>query len=222
VLYARTRWNLIAADRVSLFMTLRSEPAARLSAGGSEVDHRVDDARTWLEQAVRLGSSREEALEQFDRLPPAPLDSMPGLWRGTGLHTGHPIDGLLEAYGWYGKAFDATGDAHPLLFRHRGGIVAINPRWIPTSMLDSNRLTRSAVARAGFAAALPMLRTEEPKARLRMVAYRGVETAAMIYDRLPIIDLFRRVAPDILLGLMDLRGEPPFFFTLHRVERPQR
>ena len=59
--------------------------------------------------------------------------------------------------------------------------------------------------------------TDKPKARLRTVEHRGVATAAMVYDALPIIDVFRRVAPDEVLGLMDLRGLPaPFFFLLAR------
>ena len=42
-------------------------------------------------------------------------------------------------------------------------------------------------------------------------------TAAMVYDALPIIDVFRRVSDDVRLGLMDLRGLPdPFAFLLER------
>jgi hypothetical protein len=44
-----------------------------------------------------------------------------------------------------------------------------------------------------------------------------VQTAAMVYDALPIIDVFRRVARETLLGLMDLRGlAEPYFFLLDR------
>jgi hypothetical protein len=44
-----------------------------------------------------------------------------------------------------------------------------------------------------------------------------VATAALLYDRLPIVDVFRSVTPDLLLGLMDLRGLPePFAFLLER------
>jgi hypothetical protein len=39
----------------------------------------------------------------------------------------------------------------------------------------------------------------------------------MVYDNLPIIDIFRRLDANSLLGLMDARGlEQPFFFTLQR------
>jgi hypothetical protein len=38
----------------------------------------------------------------------------------------------------------------------------------------------------------------------------------MIYERKPIIDYFRRVAADQLLGVMEAPGEPPYFFLLVR------
>ena len=50
-----------------------------------------------------------------------------------------------------------------------------------------------------------------------MMEHRGVSTATMIYDALPIHDVFRKVDDDTVLGLMDLRGLPqPFFFVLRR------
>jgi hypothetical protein len=62
-----------------------------------------------------------------------------------------------------------------------------------------------------------VLRTRRPAARLRVVSHRGVATAAVVYDRLPVVDVLRAVTPDVLLGLMDLRGLPePFFFVLER------
>ena len=69
-------------------------------------------------------------------------------------------------------------------------------------------------------AARHLLRTTKPKARLRRMEYRGVVSATMIYDALPILDIFREVDQATLLGLMDLRGMPqPFFFILRRCSR---
>jgi hypothetical protein len=65
----------------------------------------------------------------------------------------------------------------------------------------------------------PLLYTDKPKARLREVTHRGVVTAAMVYDALPIIDVFRRISDDVRLGAMDMRGLPnPFLFVLRRDE----
>ena len=65
-----------------------------------------------------------------------------------------------------------------------------------------------------------LLQTEQPKARLRMTEYRGVVSATMIYDSLPINDVFRKVDEDCVLGAMDMRFTPqPFFFVLRREGR---
>lgn len=152
----------------------------------------------------------------FTRLPGVKLSDMVGRWAGGGLHTGHWLDGLLEHYNWYGKAFDARGNAHPLLFHGRDNLIAINPRWLPLQSLGKTGFARSAIGKAGFKLVRGLIQTERPQARLSLVTYRGVASAAMIYDRLPIIDMFRQVTPTTLLGLMDMKGEPPFFFTLRR------
>ena len=42
-------------------------------------------------------------------------------------------------------------------------------------------------------------------------------SAAMLYDHLPIVDVFRRLNAHTLLGVMDARViSQPFFFTLRR------
>ena len=65
--------------------------------------------------------------------------------------------------------------------------------------------------------ALPLWITHHPQARLRVVEHRGVASAAMLYDHLPIVDVFRRLDAHTLLGVMDARGiSQPFFFTLRR------
>jgi hypothetical protein len=64
-----------------------------------------------------------------------------------------------------------------------------------------------------FQSALP----HHPQARLRVVKHRGVSSAAMLYDHLPIVDVFRRLDGQTLLGVMEARGiSQPFFFTLRR------
>jgi Domain of unknown function (DUF4334)/GXWXG protein len=142
-----------------------------------------------------------------------------GRWRGSGLPTGSPLDGLLESHGWYGKEILDAETVHPLLFRDRSGRPRpVDPALLPVGLLrDHAHLARVPAARAAFGVLRPLLHTNRPKARLRTVEHRGVATAAMVYDALPIIDIFRRVGVDTLLGLMDLRGLPrPFFFLLRR------
>jgi hypothetical protein len=172
------------------------------------------DAERWL-AAHADGADADAALAFFDSRPPVTVPEMTGRWRGSGLPTGSPLDGLLEAYGWYGKEFLEPETVHPLLFAGRSGRPRpVNPALIPVAVLRNHAaLARNPLARAAFGGIRPLLMTRRPKARLRAVEHRGVVTAAMVYDALPIIDVFRRIAADTVLGLMDLRGltAPPFF-----------
>lgn len=54
-------------------------------------------------------------------------------------------------------------------------------------------------------------------AQLREVAFNGKVSASLIYDQHPIMDYFRKVTNDIVLGLGDVKGKPTdFFFHLTR------
>jgi hypothetical protein len=175
----------------------------------------------------RLTSGRattEQALEIFDALEPVELGFMTGLWKGQGFHTHHPMDGLLEAYHRYGKRFDSAEDVHPLIFSTpEDRLVSVNPFWMGLfqGLLDRGLLPRTAAAGRAFQSLLPVLRTPVARARLRMTECRGKSSATMIYDQLPIQDVFRRIDDDAVFGLMDRRGMPqPFFFILRRAPRP--
>jgi hypothetical protein len=49
--------------------------------------------------------TRETALAFFDALPAVTIEACIGRWKGASVGTEHPLDGLLEKYGWYGKEF---------------------------------------------------------------------------------------------------------------------
>ena len=74
---------------------------------------------------------------------------MLGRWRGSGLLTGSPLDGLLEAYGWYGKEFLDDETVHPLLFTDRSG----RPRPVDPSLLPIEPAARLRGLPAALAAA---------------------------------------------------------------------
>lgn len=166
----------------------------------------------------------ESALALFDRLPAVEPQELLGRWRGESFASGHPLDGVLEAYHWHGKEFHSLEQVDPLLFETAGGIVvplrAVMPdlRW-----LEHWPWLRSRAAGQLFQfLLLPWLRCAAPQARMRRIEHRGVSSAAMVYDRLPIIDVFRRLDEERLLGLMDARGlEPPLFFVLRREQDEQ-
>jgi hypothetical protein len=171
--------------------------------------------------ALEQGTTAEDALAFFDALPPVALDQLTGSWRGRGVPTGNPLDGILERFGWHGKRFDGVDDVHPLVFRAGNGTLAsVDPARIPIGLaVRAPWLVNTPVAARVFRELLPFLRTNTPAARLHMSEHRGVLTATIIYDALPIFDIFRRVDDDTVLGLMDLRGmNIPFFFSLRREE----
>ena len=160
--------------------------------------------------------STADALELFDGLGAVDVGEMTGTWAGEEFPTGHPMDGLLAATGWYGKQFVDAETVHPLLFHtaDRRAVFPVDPARVPVGV--------SVPTGPGWSyhrlitAAAPLLRTRRPRARLRAMTHRGVTTATMIYDAKPIQDVFRRLDPDTVLGLMDLRDSAPYFFLLRR------
>lgn len=161
------------------------------------------------------------ALAVFDAAEAIEPDFMIGTWHGAELPTGHPLDGFLEASGWWGKQFVDAETVHPLLFptSDTTALWALNPVLAFGSLGIAAKIPR--VKDWSFerpiAALRPLLATRRPKARLRTTRYRGVDTATMVYDQLPINDIFRKLDDQTVIGAMDLRGSrTPYFFTLTR------
>lgn len=133
-------------------------------------------------------------------------------WQGSGMPTGHPLDGLLEQLGWRGKRFEGEARVDPLVF-HSG--VALDPDRMPLKVvLRWPRLARSLPGRAGFVLFRGALRARGPAASLARVEFRNCLSTAMIYDRRPIVDHFRRIDATRMLGLMHAPLAPPYFFLL--------
>ena len=175
---------------------------------------------TVFDQLTAGGATAEEALDLFDSLPAVDPAFMLGSWKGRDFATGHPLDGLLEAYRWHGKRFDSEEDVQPLLFsKIRGGVAAVDPRLFRPALGLIGRvpMPRSALLGRLFQLLLPLLETRRSRARLRATTYRGKASATMIYDHLPIHDVFRRVDDDTVFAVMDMKGlASPFFFVLRR------
>jgi len=161
-------------------------------------------------EALKAGkTSPEEALSIFDALEPVDIDFMIGLWQGSGFPSGHPMDGLLESSGWYGKSFRDAESAHPLLFHTADGkgVFALDPLKMPTGA-DARKPAEIQYE----------VETHDYKARLRMTVFRGKLSATMIYDDRPINDIFHKVDDNTVLGAMDIRGlSQTYFFVLRRV-----
>ena len=181
----------------------------------------LEKFQTTLQQGK---TSTDEALKLFDELEPVDLEFMMGRWKGAGFDTNHPMDGLLEAFNWYGKEFIAPDHVHPLLFLDGNNkIFKVTPN--PTAMNLALRFAvpKNQAIKLLFKVMNLMLKTEESKARIRMMEHRQKISATMIYDNLPIHDIFRKVDDNTVLGLMDFKGmQQPFFFVLNRATQTKK
>lgn len=180
---------------------------------------------TTFAQAIASGSmTTAEALDLFDDLDAVETDFMLGAWKGSGFPTGHPLDGVLESHHWHGKRFESLEHVHPLLFSTRSGdIVSVNAALMPVAVVRRKRIPKTRALSRIFQLLIPLFATRRSCARLRMTSFRGKVSATMIYDDLPINDVFRNVDDDTVLGLMDLKAmDQPFFFVLRRAAAPLR
>ncbi|MEB3961994.1 DUF4334 domain-containing protein [Streptomyces kunmingensis] len=123
-------------------------------------------------------------------------ESILGSWRGFAFLTGHPIEKVLAASRWHGKRFDALDDAKPLICRAEDG-----------SLYSDTKAGRG-------------------EATLWNVEFRGEVTATMVYDGMAVLDHFKRVDDDTLMGVMNgrpavvLAGGRHFYFGLERESGP--
>jgi hypothetical protein len=142
--------------------------------------------------------------ERFDALradpAPAPTDldalwtdltaldasEMLGAWRGGDFETGHPAGALLTTIGWHGKRFDSLTEGHPLICRGEDGELYSNTRY----------------AGGGYSS-------------LWNVQFRGESTATMVYDATPVLDHFKRVDDETVMGIMNGKLEAAFGTAAH-------
>jgi len=174
--------------------------------------------------------SLNETLLKFDELEPvSDLEFMTrgsGRWRGEEVSSGHAMDGFLDVSGWWGKRFTSAEHVDPLLWR---GAANSTPFPAAFPLMASHPLFYNLLsflrARFGSKATPTLIQvtrllfwTSHSQARLRLQEFRGKVSAVMIYDHFPIIDAFRRVDDDTVMGLMDEKGGnecngvPQFYF----------
>lgn len=165
---------------------------------------------------------QQTALEEFRSLPPIAPRELVGLWKEHGIPTGHPFDGVLENLSWFGKRFTPDMRVDALLFRSGDRrLVAVDPKWIPLRLaLRFPEVGRMRVARNLFSYLQRRLRAKGPVASSKTMVFGGVESAAMVYGHQPIVDHFRRIHADRIMGAMTIRNdERIYFFELQRCRR---
>ncbi|WP_280493529.1 DUF4334 domain-containing protein [Nocardia asiatica] len=151
--------------------------------------------RGWRDLAEReTGVSAAELDALWAGLPVARVEDILGEWKGAAFPTGHPLRKALSANRWYGKTFHGLLDAKPLICRAEDGSLFSN------------------VELGGGG-----------EATLWNVEFRGEVTATMVYDRRPVLDHFKWLDDNTLMGIMNGRPEvvlvdgEHFYFLLERV-----
>ncbi len=120
-----------------------------------------------------------------------------------------PVDTAFLIGTWRGGAFEHTSENAELLTKMR---------WYGKRFTDADHV-EPLLCRDEDGAVYSC--TEMGLASLREVVHRGKRSAAMVYDQLPVIDHFRRLTDDVLLCVMDKKGDPEdFYFHLTRVPEP--
>lgn len=123
-------------------------------------------------------------------LPTVRPEEILGQWRGSEFVSGHRFEGYLPKIRWYGKRFTSLTEVAPLVCRDD----------------DGNLFDDEERAKGG--------------AGLWTVEFRGEATATMVYDGQPVLDHFKRVDDDTLLGVMNGKGVLDagrhYYFVLER------
>ncbi|UED85194.1 DUF4334 domain-containing protein [Streptomyces profundus] len=153
-----------------------------------------DEARARFHELRKreAGVVPAELDEVWAALPAVRAEEILGEWRGAAFATGHRLREALVAHRWRGKVFRSLSDVKPLI------------------CLDENDEPFSNVE-LGMG-----------EASLWNVEFRGEVTAAMVYDGQPILDHFKRVDDQTLMGLMNGTSElvwdqgEHFYFLLER------
>ncbi|MYR05012.1 DUF4334 domain-containing protein [Gordonia sp. SID5947] len=118
-------------------------------------------------------------------------EEMFGAWKGDEFTTGHPVNGMLGKAGWFGKTFTSRSDVQPLICRNDDG-----------DLFSNTELGKG-------------------EASLWSVEFRGEVTASMVYDGQAVIDHFKRVDDNTVMGIMNGKAAVidgrHLYFLLERV-----
>lgn len=158
------------------------------------------------------GSPTQTALaDAFDALAPAGVGMLTGFWKADPGYAETPGGRLLIESGWWGARFVDQETVHPLLFRTGDG----------DGLFAADLLRVLALLGDGaqdLSARREQVETSAPIGRVRMIEYRGVVTATLVYDQVPVLDYLRVVDNDTMVAAVEGRGmvERPAYALLRR------
>lgn len=134
----------------------------------------AEKART---RFAELRGQKDVSPADLDEIWAAPdtirTEELVGSWKGDEFHTGHKMNGQLQAARWYGKVFKSINEVEPIVCYDADG-----------NLFSNNELSLGG-------------------ATLWDVEFRGEVTATMVYDGQPVFDHFKKVDENTLMGLMN-------------------
>ena len=151
----------------------------------------LDTEQRFEELKDRTAVTAAEVDELFEALDTVTPEEILGEWKGGIFATGHHGSEGLEHIAWYGKTFNSRLDAKPLICHDEDGNLYSND-----------------VMMGG-------------EATLWEIRFRGRVSTSMVYNGAPVVDHFRKVDADTLVGVMDgaesvFDAGQHFYFFLER------
>ena len=128
----------------------------------------------------------EELAAFFEKLKPVHTNEMIGEWKGGYFKSGSLVDLGLKDYGVW--------------------------KWIGKHYHSEDNVDALMHRAFGREFNIPFL----GDAHIKEVEFRGKVSTGMHYNHLPIVDHFRRVDENTLLGVMDVRGKTVLYFYLYK------
>jgi hypothetical protein len=151
----------------------------------------------------------------FDNLNPVTIDMLIGTWKVDPSYGETPGGKMLIESGWWGARFVDAETVDPLLYPEPdgNGVFAADLRSV-LAVLSTGERDIPAMRRE--------VETSAPIGRLRMVEYRGVPTATLVYDQVPVLDYLRAIDSDTIVAAVEHRDRvnQPDYALLRRCPEP--
>lgn len=164
---------------------------------------------------------RDESVTQddlavaFDTLNSVSIEMLTGTWKVDPSYTETSGGKMLIESGWWGARFVDAETVDPLLYPTPDGnaVFAADLQAVLAVLSTGER---------DIPARRNEVETSTPIGRLRMVEYRDVLTATLVYDQVPVLDYLRAIDRDTIVAAVEHRGrvKQPDYALLRRCPAP--
>ena len=152
-----------------------------------------------VDELIGTGAKTAEQIDAlFTTLASVSIQTLQGIWRAVAIPGVSPQYQLMIEKGWYGMRLTDQNSVDSLLIA--------NPEGTGIFAADLFKLAAALPANPAHLSQIRSeIETDQPTGRLRLIDYRGTVSAAMIYDRQPVIDYFRTIDDTTVLCTVEAR-----------------